>query len=272
MPLTLNEIEIMWNNNPDGAGIAIRHPKFIQIIKGLASPEEVFEILKGVTSEYFLHFRIGTHGSKADPRHTHPFPISDSVADMESLSIFCDSAMMHNGIMYKYGDEDAISDTMKFTRDFLTVLKLDHPKAPDMISKEIDGFNKVAIMMVNHPTYLCGKGWTKHEGRWYSNDGYMPSRWGSCDPRAWRYDDLEEIEEQTWMDLWKDGILENDHEMMLALFDEYKWIEASTLDPQMLHRKRKPKHITDRDWDVIITVREIRKMYEGVEIEAPHAG
>lgn len=182
------QIRIMWRNNADGAGLC--YPAVdgkIQIVKGFDNPDEFIAFLEQqfpnwkATNNLFLHFRIGTHGAIV-PEHTHPFPIGASLDAMEQLCSSVDVAVMHNGVMYEWGDDLSMSDTMAFAQNFLGALKLEHPGSRGIIEDAIGAWNKIAIM--HHDRYeLYGKGWINDGGRIYSNAGYKPVARGYCDPR-----------------------------------------------------------------------------------------
>jgi hypothetical protein len=102
---------------------------FQDAIKSLGSIDDIKNL------SMVLHFRIGTHGSKDAPGHTHPFPLSNSYPDMQKLVSDCPMAIAHNGIIaftkgivegfrtYPYVKKDADtldpSDTMEAIKNLL---------------------------------------------------------------------------------------------------------------------------------------------------------
>jgi hypothetical protein len=161
-----------------------------QIVKGIQSAKEIHDEL--ISQDFtavpmLIHFRIGTHGLKSDPKHTHPFPLGRNKEDMEKLSLMSKHAMIHNGIMSAFGYEKDISDSMAFARDVLPLL---YPKINDegvqaAISEILGYSNKIAILDgVTQMVWLFGK-WNKGaDGIFYSNDSYKG--FGGADLREWR--------------------------------------------------------------------------------------
>lgn len=196
---TLEQLENCAATNGDGAGLC--YPikgGGVQIIKGMQSAKEVHDFLQ--TQDFtlvpmMLHFRIGTHGGRRDPKHTHPFPIGRGTEEMEALQIVAQSAMMHNGIMSRFGYEAAISDTMAFARDALPQIMKMPKAAMDIVMSEVLGtHNKVAYMDKNGLVSKFGN-WIEDGGLFWSNASYKsyasvasadPRRWGSCGSGAGR--------------------------------------------------------------------------------------
>ena len=190
--------ETCFNGNPDGAGFAYSTGKVFVIRKGL----QTFEAFKAavlvriaakgkdwaLSTPMAFHFRIGTHGSQDDPKHTHPFPVSDSLKSLESLHIQSKQIAMHNGILSSWGTSHyakkdpakaSYSDTMDFIANFATPLsKAIAPHTSlttnkhtwKLIDEEVSGSR--FVVMDPDGTYALWGQWVSHKGCRYSNSGY----------------------------------------------------------------------------------------------------
>lgn len=170
-----------WRSNSDGAGICYPCNGGIQIYKGLKTLQEfmdAIEMLRALDPNIerglmFLHFRIGTHGGRTDPKHTHPFPIGMVKDAMEELcQVSKVPVLMHNGIITDYGYDKEVSDTMAFARDAMPFF-LDHLDDPNAIRaiRAIIGNDRLAVMGRDGSVTRVGR-WIEVDGCFYSNDGY----------------------------------------------------------------------------------------------------
>ncbi len=170
-----------WRSNSDGAGICYPCNGGIQIYKGLKTLQEFMDAIDTLRALdpnierglMFLHFRIGTHGGRKDPKHTHPFPIGKEKDAMEEL---CQVAkvpvLMHNGIITDYGYDNEVSDTMAFARDAMPFF-LDHLDDQNAIRaiRAIIGNDRLAVMGSDGSVTRVGH-WIEVNGCCYSHDGY----------------------------------------------------------------------------------------------------
>ena len=190
-------LETCFTSNPDGAGYAYSpNGKYFIIVKGLQTYEafkasiEALESAKGedffTKVPAFFHFRIGTHGSKDSPEHTHPFPLTNNVQSMEKLLCRTTRIVMHNGILSGYGSSkygavqaaNNLSDTMDFIANFMHPLQkmlgektfYESKEAQLLVSKQIDS-SRVVVMEPDGRSIRWGD-WKEHEGCWYSNGGF----------------------------------------------------------------------------------------------------
>lgn len=210
LPPTMQILENCFQANSDGAGMCYPitledgTPK-LKIVKGIMSFEDFktkFEALQATMDltalPMLLHFRIGTHGSKASPAHTHPFPITDNYIDMCQEEIECSWAAVHNGIFhytggnesnYKtYGEWDNETRTYKLvpptespsdTMEFLK--KLIHPLVaqPDFFTNEallklaqtLSLGNKLILMKEDGASVRFGE-FIEDSGIFYSNASF----------------------------------------------------------------------------------------------------
>jgi len=178
--------------NSDGAGYAYGINKKFVIRKGFMTIEAFLKSLKETISKYgeewakatpmMFHFRIGTHGSNDDPKHTHPFPLTKSAEMMEQLVVKCDTIIMHNGILNRWGSSaysgKGLSDTMDFIQNFVSPVQtlmgetkiFDSKIAQDLISKEVAGSR--FVIMESGGRFVYWGDWVKEQGCMYSNRGF----------------------------------------------------------------------------------------------------
>lgn len=197
-------LERCFQKNLDGAGIAYQNKNKtgFNIVKGLMTyqsfKDKLTEIVGSMGGEdkakerlILLHFRIGTHGSKSDPKHTHPFPLSGKTDKLEALETSSAQVCMHNGILSGWGtstygvankDAPKLSDTMDFIKNFVYPLEHGILAKEDTIWK-----NKLAQRFITREVsgsrfvIANGKGgfiywgqWHDHQGCMYSNKDYEP--------------------------------------------------------------------------------------------------
>ena len=100
---TEDMIERMWNNNPNGAGIAWRRGDKVCWKKGLELLEAQ-ELAAKVPLPYVVHFRTPSGGTSRRPACCHPFPLTDDVSlAMEgSLKGY---VLFHNGMWGGWKDK-----------------------------------------------------------------------------------------------------------------------------------------------------------------------
>lgn len=200
-----------FQRNPDGAGLMIATGSEVLIRKGFATWEAFEAGLNRLRTEFGdlrekplgLHFRIGTHGSKNAPEHTHPFPLVELYDQMESLELTAACGVMHNGIISNsfgatrytsYGlsswDNDAQtwkskagvvlqpSDTMEFIKHVLAPLQtvpnwLDNPLLVQLMLDLLGSTSRLALMTPDGTFYRFGT-WIPVDGLMYSNETYKP--------------------------------------------------------------------------------------------------
>jgi len=165
-----------FSNNPDYCGYMYSENNQVHIRKGFSGVrtlrksinENITDILN---TPIVYHFRIATSG-KIKPGNSHPFPLSSSVTDLQSLSISCDSGMVHNGIFQGLGDKK-ISDTMELIRDTLSrfsFAELCTSKILNLLDMAFDG-NRIVILNRDGEALTFGD-WVENEGIAYSNTTY----------------------------------------------------------------------------------------------------
>ncbi len=179
-----NEIlENCFRYNSDGAGIMFADNGEVQAIKGLQTEKAFFSIYEKIKRKYgketafCFHFRIGTHGEKKSPHFTHPFPLSNSPAELKALKFSGNMGIMHNGIIYNYSrnTNSGLSDTMEFIADIAYPLLKKNSDAlaePNLsvFSNILDG-SRLCVMHGNGKIQLIGN-YVEDNGIYYSNNSY----------------------------------------------------------------------------------------------------
>jgi len=174
--ITKEHLKNCFENNPDGAGMAYIERGKVHIKKGFFNFNDFHSVYKehAGKTDMLVHCRIATSGG-ISAGTCHPFPLSKSYKEMRSADTFCESAMVHNGIITKCNPpKDAIySDTMKFVHDILVDTNYNSIGTQRLI-KDYIGYSKIAILSANSPEILIGD-WLNVDGIMYSNSTYLPS-------------------------------------------------------------------------------------------------
>lgn len=222
--------------NPDGAGYMFTENNKVHIKKGFMDYKNFYDSLMndyynvGKSTPFVLHFRIGTQGGNI-PANTHPFPISQTMSDLQQLDKVCDVAMAHNGILsitstgyYSYKNKVTTSDTMDFITEYLSLIvtQSDWYKAKSfdksklLIERLIGHSNKFAIMSNDGHTELIGDFiYDKKDKCYYSNTSYEKS------PYTYRsYDSIEEKKSNDDESEWDKWINDSSVKMDYQYFDK----------------------------------------------------
>lgn len=193
----LETIKRCWNANKDGAGVAYPIKGGVQIRKGFTSAAEMHEFLSKYNfkdTTLLIHFRIGTHGLKSDPTHTHPFPVGDTKENMELLAYKTKKALIHNGILGSFAYDKDQSDTMLFARDCFPIIDaVTDQQIRKLMMEEMIGTSKVATLTPDGGFEKWGTWITDADtGMLWSNQSYKKfSAVGCADPRGWNnYDNF----------------------------------------------------------------------------------
>jgi len=101
----------MFETNPDGAGIMWQEfmggP--VHFKKGLMTWDDFYSFMRQLGGPSLkrmtpwnvaVHFRIGTHGSKAEPILTQPFPIAGTWEELSVTEGIAEAAVAHNGVFH----------------------------------------------------------------------------------------------------------------------------------------------------------------------------
>ena len=177
---SLEQLRNMYTNNPDGAGYMYARNGQVHIHKGFMTWED-FE--RQIKAEAFTkndpvvyHFRISTQAGVC-PTMTHPFPLTDNLAQCEALDVNCPSGVAHNGIisMTSFKKETRFSDTAYFIAWYMTRIirnraDIADPAVNDMIDALTN--SKWAIMDgISGEIETVGK-FNNDKGLLFSNETY----------------------------------------------------------------------------------------------------
>ena len=90
----------MFSRNPHGAGYMVATGKYVEIHKGFMNVSDLLRATKDFTSADVVvwHFRISTQAG-VSPEMTQPFPLSESLDDLEALDVLSSIGVAHNGII-----------------------------------------------------------------------------------------------------------------------------------------------------------------------------
>lgn len=170
-------IREMFRANPDGAGYMFARNGEVEIRKGYTT---VTSFLAAIKQEAFAaddavvyHFRISTQAGKT-PEMTHPFPLSEDLADMECLSCSASIGIAHNGIIRITSDGDRrYSDTAKFIVKYLVKVIRSTDDLRDPACMElIDALARSRFALMDGDGYIAyaGSGWSEDDsGLRFSN-------------------------------------------------------------------------------------------------------
>jgi len=173
-----NRLQIGYNNNSDGAGIALLKAgkNHIHIKKDFADFDSFYTwITLNVDKQDLLviHFRMATSGI-TDAGNRHPFVITHNKHLLRQTDIKCRYAVAHNGVISEYSKGNTkYSDTQKFILDILAPVKhkLCNPAVQKLIKNYIGGDKLAIIDAVQKQLILIGE-YTELDGILYSNNSY----------------------------------------------------------------------------------------------------
>lgn len=170
-------------SNPHGIGIALwKSTKNEVYIK--KNFKDVDELLKwqienvNISDAYMIHFRFATSGL-VDEGNRHPFPITKNWELLRKEELYCQQAVMHNGVISKYGSHKTYSDTQKFVVDILSDETIKSNINNPTVHKLIEGFlsgDRLSIMDNNGEIILLND-WEEEDSMMFSNAGYKTNRW-----------------------------------------------------------------------------------------------
>lgn len=167
-----------FQGNSDGFGLMWNDGVSVHIRKGFMTWKSARKIINRVKDfagnvDMVFHARWATHGSISSG-NTHPFPITDDIAQLKAVALKTDMGIAHNGVITEYGsmkDDNDLSDTQQFIRHCLSVIKenITNPAILDLIRSATT--SKFALMT---PTdvHLIGTFVQEKNGCYYSNRDY----------------------------------------------------------------------------------------------------
>lgn len=270
------------SSNPHSWGFAALHNGHLLVVHGLGDYEEFRSAFEPYSEcQAIIHFRWATHGN-TDLLNCHPFMVSN------------DLAMIHNGIIdIECNVNKAMSDTWHFNE---LVLKPMHGRDPDFFlhgdmrytQQQAHSGSKFCFLRADgmHGIWNEKAGTWASDGHWYSNTGYIATRYTSIGYYNWR-DMAPSYSRSTYSSSKSSQIdLDYDHDDLLKgerqatlIRDPYADDEYSELDEQVKldQLDDEEQFYTDMRWDDLRafgfskeTLSEVYGLLGAVGIEALH--
>ena len=121
---THDQIKIMFDRNPHGAGYMVARKNRVEIHKGFMELEDLQRQLEreNFTADDVVvyHFRISTQAGVKETM-THPFPLTSNLAHCEALDLTCACGVAHNGVIRLTSNGSTrYSDTALFITQYMT--------------------------------------------------------------------------------------------------------------------------------------------------------
>ena len=161
-----------YDNNDDGAGYCYLNENGRIEIKKYRSFKKFYKAYSkdvkkyNKTSNFIVHFRIGTHGQDEGTINVHPFKVRKGLV------------FAHNGTISKAPIDDILSDTQMFNKEVLQNLPQDfvYNKGMQTLISEYIGHSKLVFLDDNGDTIIINEHMGEWEGGvWYSNSSYKSS-------------------------------------------------------------------------------------------------
>lgn len=191
--ISLKTLEIMYENNPDGAGFMYADGGKIYLKKGFMTKDAFLNACADIPNDVpcVFHCRIATHGTVRQGT-CHPFPCTSDPELLNSPEIIIKKgfAVAHNGIISGMNTKNDFSDSQAYIRDILAPLSkmrsLHSSSLLNTIEKTIDS-SRLAVLGTDGKVSLFGKGWSVDDGIFYSNSSYKESRYSKSNTFRWDY-------------------------------------------------------------------------------------
>lgn len=189
-------LKTMWEHNPDGAGFMYAKDGRVYIQKGFMGLRKFKKALREIPDleslPLVMHFRISTSGG-VNREMTHPFPLSDSHAELTAQCSTASVGIAHNGVLLTPGTKTT-SDTYEYIKGQLFPLSQALPtwykdrNAMKVVENATIG-SRLAILNGNGEIIRTGYGWITDGEITYSNESYktkrttyFPYSYGDFDP------------------------------------------------------------------------------------------
>ena len=177
---------------PDGVGIAFQYRDKVRILKGAMTDKEMFALIarmekllcpkKPKDIDIVIQFRQAVTGSVC-PKYCHPFPVTSSQEELDSLDVLADCALAHNGIIHEYSTRrngctlkaaNDVNDAQEFIKDYLAGMggSLWNPFVQRLIQSYTA--SKFALLTSTGIVYI-GE-FIADQGILYSNEGYIGAK------------------------------------------------------------------------------------------------
>lgn len=201
---------IMWDNNPDGAGVAVQREGTtkIKIMKGFMNKEMFIERHKTWNIKdndvVVYHFRIATSGG-VNPERTHPFPVTGDKQALMECSLSCERAFIHNGIISN--GNKVLSDTQLYVKDELA--PFNDVSITDLYQYLSEGtVGSRCVLMDAHEGMILTGEWRYKDGLLFSNANYeathkYPYSWSTY-ARCYNDDESYAFNDE-WPDTYRTG-------------------------------------------------------------------
>lgn len=175
----------MFARNPHGAGFMFPQNGRVEIRKGFMTYDAFRGALRNVLNALgedtpiVMHFRITTHGGTC-PENTHPFPLTNDIAELKRTSTHADIGVAHNGIIRITPRDKSVSDTQEYIASVLAGVARKNPRfyRTARIRNGIrDTINGSRMCFMNGTGDIVRIGdWIESDGYWYSNDSFRANR------------------------------------------------------------------------------------------------
>lgn len=176
---TKTTMQIMWTNNPDGAGYMYFRNGTVYMRKGFMRFTDFWD---AVSNEHFTkddivvyHFRISTQGG-VNPAMTQPFFFTKDIVKTKELTAETKLGICHNGIipMTSYFDKE-YSDTAHFVAEYLPLIvrntaDLLNPRTLELLGEVIN--SRMVFLDCKGRITRVGNFIREDNGLIYSNSSY----------------------------------------------------------------------------------------------------
>jgi hypothetical protein len=184
--------EQCWNLNRDGGSISYwnKEEKHWNVVKGLMEWEDWLKVFNEMKTDgrigkdvgVFAHFRVGTAGKNFEAALTHPFPISDQLADLQHTMFAARDIIAHNGTIGAGNKNGTASDTMLAVLDYFEPLwDLVYYKNGQVRNKKLENILQECLDTANSRWFIANGPEVTLYGPWihdkeydthFSNDDY----------------------------------------------------------------------------------------------------
>lgn len=186
---TKEELKNCFESNPDGAGFMYVDNNNVIIDKGYMDYKSFIKHFEKLCKKHndfknkslVIHCRITTDGSTSQ-KNCHPFPICESIKEMQKTKSISNLGVAHNGIITDFRPDKNgadISDTILFIKNYLAPIKksfFDFYKNQAFLDGvELITSSKFAFLDSNENLVTCGN-FTDENGVLFSNNSFIDYR------------------------------------------------------------------------------------------------
>lgn len=174
--LTDSEMELCWEANDHGAGVAWIEGGTLRWQKGFMKEEDLKKFYPTIKHllPHIVHFRIASVGGTCKEL-THPFIISPQSPIQQTGELKEEGLLFHNGTYSGWGDvlmalQLHAGKTIKGEVSDSRVIAMLVDRLGEGVLRQVGG--RVAIINSNGKISRHGNGWTERRGIWFSNEGW----------------------------------------------------------------------------------------------------